>query len=63
MARLQNMDLSLSIEIFKLKRQVWSSKAAITLSNMGNQMERMPNFFFYFFEKGKKCQTKIIIIK
>ena len=53
MAKLQNMDLSLSIEFFKMKRQVWSSKATITLSNMGNRMERMPNFFFFFFEKGK----------
>ena len=52
MAKLQNMDLNLSIENFKLKRQVWSSKATIALSNMGNRMERMPNFFF-FFEKGK----------
>ena len=54
MAKLQNMDLNLSIENFKLKRRVWSSKATITLSNMGNRMERMPNFFFFFFfEKGK----------
>ena len=62
MAKLQNMDLSLSIEIFKLKRQVWSSKAAITLSNMGIRWKECQTFF-YFFEKGKKCQTKIIIIK
>ena len=62
MAKLQNMDLNLSIENFKLKRQVWSSKATITLSNMGNRMERMPNSFFVFLRK-EKWQTKIIIIK